>query len=92
MKTILVKGDTKLSDLKVGDLVITAEIARIVKVDRGPHGYYDKGEKTYIHVVTVRPRCETCGKKKCVHEYIKTVGWGQQEIAKVLKINRKVTK
>jgi len=83
-KTIIVKRDTKLKDLKVGDYVITGEIARVTKIGDRWRGYYDKGVKTDIHVVTVLPQCGVCGKKKCLHEYIKSVGYGQQSILKVL--------
>ena len=88
MESILVKGDTKLSDLKVGDLVMTAEIGRITKIGSGSRRYQDKGTKTAIYVVDVKPRCSTCKQKPCNHERIMTIGWGQQECAKIIKINR----
>ena len=80
MKTITIKADTKLSDLKVGDLVMTAEIHRITKIDK-----QCKGERTDIRVVDVRPQCGTCGKHTCKHEHFMWLGWGQHKIAKILK-------
>ncbi len=77
MKTILVKADTKLADIKEGDVVMTGELHEVVKID-GNH----------LHVVQVRPRCETCGSRKCSHRYIKRVGWGQQSVQKVLRVRK----
>ncbi len=72
---ILVDGDTRLKDLKVGDLVMTAEIHRVAKIK----------SKSSIVVTDYRPQCEVCG-PVCCHESIMNIGWGQHSIAKVLKI------
>jgi hypothetical protein len=84
-KTIKVLMDTKLSDLKVGDLVITAELHRVEAIGDPERGYYDRGGKTNISVSQVKPQCGACKKQRCEHTRVMTVGWGQHCIAKVLE-------
>lgn len=77
---IKIKANTKLSDLKVGDLVMTGELMRVEVVEKKT-----KRNEFNIVVSHVRPRCGTCfGKRKCQHYCGKYVGWGQQGIQKVL--------
>jgi hypothetical protein len=76
MKTqiIRVKKNTTLKDLKVGDLVMTGELAVVRKIN---------GRK-WIKVTSIKPQCSCCKSRKCGHEYIKSVGWGQQSVLKVI--------
>ena len=86
MKTIKVQTDTKLSDLKVGDLVITAEIHRVTHISTADEcGPYDKNKRTNIFVTNVKPQCGSCKSSKCKHERVMTVGWGQQCIQKIIE-------
>lgn len=78
MKTITVKADTRLKDLKAGDLVMTAELMRVVKVRRGNR----------VDVVNVKPQCRVCG-QGCTHEFIRHIGWGQHGIVKVIERERR---
>ena len=81
IKEIVVKGNTRLADLKEGDLVMTAEIHRVVSVN---------GINSIV-VGQHTPRCRVCelqDKDECTHPYVKSLGWGQQSIAKILKIKR----
>ena len=78
MKKILVDGNTRLKDLRIGDLVMTAEIYRVDNVKNSD----------LIEVSEDKPQCEVCGPGRCAHQCIKTLGWGQQSIAKILKIGR----
>ena len=64
-----------LEGIKPGDLVITAEIHRVVK-RFGSH----KGSWA---VVDVHPVCGTCKTRKCFHERIMHEGYGQQGIMKL---------
>ena len=73
-KTMVVQLGTKLKDLKVGDLVTTAEVHRVVKVR----------DAEWIEVAPVLPQCSVCG-KKCLHTHVMHVGYGQQGVLKVLK-------
>lgn len=89
IKTILVKADTELSDLKVGDLVMTAELHKIVKINNPGHSKYCVGrQETNFLVVDVLPHCDSCGRHQCKHEHFKWLGWGQHCLAKVLKITK----
>lgn len=74
MKTITVKADTRLKDLKVGDLVMTAELMKVRHIRN----------RQYIAVTSVIPQCQTCG-RNCAHQWIKHTGWGQQGVVKVLE-------
>jgi hypothetical protein len=77
-ETISVMTNTKVSDLKVGDLVITAEMHRVT-------GINSDGS---VEVITVKPKCEYCVKHdcNCDHRHHMYVGWGQLGIAKVIEI------
>ena len=81
-KKITVLADTKVKDLKVGDLVMTGEIMRIVKIVPQRKRYHQEGG-TWLCCVIVKPRCSICRGKPCIHEFIKTIGCGQQCIQKV---------
>lgn len=90
MKTMRVLLNTRLKDIKVGDLVITAELHRVTAINKPWYvgSKTKKEDKTVISVVSVKPRCGFCrdkGKRKCCHEYMMEIGWGQHNIAKVLK-------
>ena len=74
VNNLIVDMNTKLSDLKPGDLVITAEIHRVIKVE----------DEEHITCVDVKPLCQACNPDPCGHEYIKELGWGQQSIAKII--------
>ncbi len=77
MKTILVNAKTRLKDLKEGDLVITAELHRVKKIEG----------RNCIEVVDVEPACSVCKPaSSCDHRFIKELGWGQHSIAKVVRI------
>lgn len=76
MKTITLKVDTELKDLKPGDLVMTAELHKVKKVR-------DEG---WIEVVPVLPKCTLdCCKRECKHRHIMHIGYGQQGVLKVIR-------
>jgi hypothetical protein len=58
----------KLRDLKVGDIVATAEIFTVVKIN----------DSTSIEVVELLPACYACKVGECGHVYVKEIGYGQQ--------------
>jgi len=75
---ISVMANTKVSDLKVGDLVMTAEMHHVT-------GINSDGS---VEVITVKPNCEYCVKHdcNCDHRHHMYVGWGKLGIAKVIEI------
>jgi hypothetical protein len=73
-QTLLVKKNTKLKDIKVGDIVMTGEL-HVVREIRG---------KNWIAVTQLKPQCGCCKSKRCGHQYIKSIGWGQQSVLKVI--------
>ena len=78
-KTIKVIMESKFEDIKKGDLVITGEIHRVVKV-------FNTEEKSFS-VVTIKPKCDVCfkHKHKCNHQRVMSLGYGQQSFLKIRK-------
>ena len=77
-KRFLVQTDTKASDLKPGDLVVTAEIHRV-------EGPFDKGNPDDFLVTAVLPICPACKKVPCAHRHVMSAGrHGQQSILKII--------
>lgn len=83
-KKITVLANTRLKDLKVGDLVMTAEVMRVVQIFK-PHERWESGGWPLL-VTDVKPQCSCCKSSKCGHESFKHLGWGQQGAVKVLKM------
>jgi len=77
MKTITLNLDTKKKDLKPGDLVMTCQLMRVVKIV--------DSDSYPLRCVDVRPQCGVCKKKTCAHECCKYAGYGQQGVLKVLR-------
>ena len=78
VKKLLENFDTK-PNLKAGDLVLTAEIHRVVEVDWN-------GNKNDIEVLHVFPECTTCkNPDECGHTAIKLLNrkGGQQVLMKL---------
>ena len=75
-----IRFNSKPQTLKKGDLVITFEIHKVI-------GKFDGDEKNEFSVVDVLPCCSVlnCIKTGCGHEGIKSTGFGQQGITKILK-------
>ena len=76
MKLIKVKEDTKFEDISEGDLVITGEIHRVVKL-------FDSQDNSFL-VKVVKPEC-SCLAKICKHTYSMKVGYGQNSFLKILE-------
>lgn len=68
-----------------GDLVITAEIHRVVDKDWSKKHLSAGGD---VEVVTIWPECSVCAPKECCHSRIMRMGGayaGQQAVMKLAK-------
>ena len=72
MKQLLAQFSTPRV-LHKGDLVVTAEIHRVIK-KFGPGRY---------EVATIWPECGCCRKKECIHPRVMHVGPGQHGVMKL---------